>query len=326
MSVSLESLRFAGLLAVHFKTCEDIDLFELVVASIVEQTKPLSVVAVGMSAEDAVYQRCVARVAEWRVLFDSRSIAHYLVLAPCGTKRSQFEHYHALNTQLGTLGDHQDLWLLFGDADDLWGPRRVELNNDFVLRRAPGKVAFISSFYSVDQDDARGKRKSTLNSWVDHYVVCPDGDDCAHVDLCPQSVRHFVQANIGHTPVEGAGFEYFTACVLFAHFDAFFQSMETFDQSAMPGGKLTKSKFCDLAFGSFIFKSNNWWYDEVRGDWLYLKVERSAGENNTMIEGGGFDGQLQEAHRIHAEKVRAANFPDVIDLSTVPYEPACVMQ
>lgn len=95
---------------------------------------------------------------------------------------------------------------------------------------------------------------------------------------------------------------------------SFFDQVEAYDKMKYMEKSILTSKFCDLAFGTYIFKSNAWWHDPVLDSWLYLKIQHSSGQNNSFALG-------EEAFTLHNEKVRAANFPDDVDVNNVRYNP-----
>jgi hypothetical protein len=143
------SVPIAGLLAVHFKTVDDVRLFGTVVTSIASQSSRLSFVAMNISTDAGLHVMCAASIATWRKLFDQVGFEHDLQLEPSGARRSQFEHYRVLYDRVFLRPGIGETWLLFGDADDFWSPRRVEINTRYVLSRAPGKLAFISHTFRL---------------------------------------------------------------------------------------------------------------------------------------------------------------------------------
>ena len=180
----------------------------------------------------------------------------------------------------------------------------------------------VDVFFKMPATDAKECSRGDINRWLNHLSSCPDDIKCAHV---PPSInwQEHVQAPCIH-PTEGAFFEYFCCCVSFFLLERFFNEVPAFDELRFRehvGHSVLHSKFCDLAFATFIFKAGKWKLLPLKSDeWTYLKVERPEGMRNTFVYGPTVDDQRIAGRRLVEEKALAANYPADIDLGKVSYE------
>ena len=116
----------AGLVAAHISNDVTYNLFKKCLQSIILQHKPLDYFGLSFSCEPSFVDRCKNVVRNLEINLLRKDITKSNInVGFQDTKTSQFRHYEILYRWLNDKEDIGQLWVLFGDADDIWSRNRV---------------------------------------------------------------------------------------------------------------------------------------------------------------------------------------------------------
>ncbi|KAJ1617177.1 hypothetical protein T492DRAFT_1101723 [Pavlovales sp. CCMP2436] len=235
---------------------------------------------------------------------------------------SQFEHFkvchEALRARLGATADQADVWVIFGDDDDLWHPLRAHsVVKLFERSRAEHSISALvfaeTSRATLAGGQARARSPAEVDAllasgkcWKDKTVGDWSVNDSMGDDARPALDAGPKAADWS----KGGGFEYWQLVVRLRTLSAFFA-----DETA---AALLKYHFCDVAFSRYVRfyrteesktvvapqAASNWWYHHSHTP----PEQRTAGEKNwnssirtptredvAVVEGISWDQRLRPA-------------------------------
>lgn len=299
-----------GLIAAHIGDEQHLQCFKNCLHSIEWQTQPMEYFGLSWSCESSFFIRCNNAII---ALAKSLSVRSCIKFAYSPQKLSQFRHYERLTNWLKTeISSPSQAWIIFGDSDDIWGPKRVEMTHQ-KARANPSRM-LIFPYYIASM--GYNTPLSGMDAEITHLSMC--GVTCKHASkaLSIKSVE-----TLPLLQEEGSQYEYWQYCCTVEQLVNFFTAAADFDRTVFfPQfqSSMLDFQWCDVGFAVYLHRLNNYTlvYHEP-GFWYYLKWAR-FGETNLFDWETSSQGSGGRQYTSWRKKVTVANFPHAVDIDSVP--------
>ena len=136
-----------ALLASHVSNGTRLNYLGRCLRSIMEQTELPRMVVVGLSCTDDIRAKVRKLMHTAKKDFEAAGGELHFVFSEA--RLAQFEHYRATLPHLAAF-DGQSTWVIFGDDDDIWHPRRAESYAAAAREASGATVAMASPVYAIN--------------------------------------------------------------------------------------------------------------------------------------------------------------------------------
>ena len=306
-------VKVIGCIACHINNNDNdqiLTLFSLCLRSILLQETRLDLLLISWSCEDKREQYLELLLSEYKTAFESKNIDFRILYHT--TALTQFQHYSFIYQHLLEYIKEKvnNIWILFGDVDDIWDAHRVSFYKRHILlhtQEAEKVSVILPHWYFQCKTNEIPLEAPTEQALVDVWTNCSNVVRYHSDSTAPSSYRIRYTNVDNFDPDQGASFEYFQCCVKLLVLEHFFEQARDDHLQSM---------YCDIAFGHYIDSLNSdsklvisHLYDKNIDssdieNWLYCKV----GQNHSVQY--GITNSIEDTYNKKLSRTICAYFPE----------------